>query len=168
MGMSKCKRKYFYSEYTKDKWFLNYDPNGKHYFYNAENQSVWELPVLFYKSEDEKKGGLGNSEEKEKGFRRNFDDDLPTFNNLYNRLSMRQTPKEGNTTASEETVSGGGATASIFPKLPVDGEVKASSLTTVSSNKASSVSVRYSNKAPSDLSSNFKCIVLEKNGKKCK
>ena len=46
VGLSKCKRKFFYNDFNKDRWYLNFDPNGKHYFYNAENVSVWNLPEL--------------------------------------------------------------------------------------------------------------------------
>ena len=112
-GVSKCKRKYYYNEYNKDKWYLNYDTNGKHYFYNAENQSVWELPVLFHESDEKRE------EEKEKGFRQNFDEDLSTFKHLVTRLSTRQTGREDNSKRlNNEDTSMGGAVASIFPKLP--------------------------------------------------
>jgi len=118
-GISKCKRKYYYNEYNKDKWYLNYDTNGKHYFYNADNQSVWDLPLLFHESDEKQRG----EEDKEKGFRQNFDEDLSTFKNLFNRLSMRQADKEDQKMANHEDAGlggggGGGATASIFPKLP--------------------------------------------------
>ena len=112
-GVSKCKRKYFYNEYNKDKWYLNYDTNGKHYFYNAENRSVWELPGLVQQTSGEKR----DEAEKEKGFRQNFDEDLPTFKNLFNRLSMRHTDGNQSMVHNEET---SGAVASIFPKLPVN------------------------------------------------
>jgi hypothetical protein len=45
-GLSRCKRKFFYNDFNKDRWYLNFDPNGKHYFYNSENVSVWNLPDL--------------------------------------------------------------------------------------------------------------------------
>jgi hypothetical protein len=112
-GVSKCKRKYYYNDYNKDKWYLNYDTNGKHYFYNADNQSVWELPVLFHESDEKRE------EDKDKGFRQNFDEDLPTFKHLVTRLSMRQPGKEENSKRlNNENKVAGGAIASIFPKLP--------------------------------------------------
>lgn len=73
--------------FLKKKWYLNYDPNGKCYFYNAEGQSVWELPELLTDEEDD--------ETNQQHFNKNFDDDLSTFKNLYTRLSTRQlTPQQ--------------------------------------------------------------------------
>lgn len=45
--LTKYKRKCFVNELTGDKWYLNYDANGNHYFYNANNESAWQLPRVY-------------------------------------------------------------------------------------------------------------------------
>ena len=45
--LTKYKRKCFVNELNGDKWYINYDANGNHYFYNANNESVWQLPQIY-------------------------------------------------------------------------------------------------------------------------
>lgn len=45
--LTKYRRKCFVNELNGDKWYLNHDQNGNHYFYNANNESVWQLPNIY-------------------------------------------------------------------------------------------------------------------------
>ncbi len=45
---NKYDRKCYVNELTGERWYLNYDSAGKHYFYNANNEAVWELPAVFH------------------------------------------------------------------------------------------------------------------------
>lgn len=172
-GLSKCKRKFFFNEYNKDRWYLNHDTNGKHYFYNADNQSLWELPTLLYNREEDNKKSDAAAEDKGQ-FRQKLDEDLPTFRNFFNRLSMRQKSKEGlDEFKRPESIGPELICSSIYPKLPNSeldiNKVVISSPSSLASNRTSTATiVSYSHKPPSDLNSVFKCIVLEKVGKKCK
>jgi hypothetical protein len=159
-GQSKCKRKFFFNEYNKDKWYLNHDTNGKHYFYNADHQSVWELPSLFFNNNNNTEKTKAQEAEDKSQFRQKLDQDLPTFKNFFNRLSMRKNSKE----AIDE-----------LKRPPLLDDESQQSVVSESDSKLSngnrmttSTTVSYSHKPPSDLNSVFKCIVLEKIGKKCK
>jgi hypothetical protein len=90
-GLSKCNRKFFYNDFNNDRWYINYDSTGKTYFYNTESESLWELPEIFPKNDEDSNGEENNLLH----FNKNFDPDLSTFKNLYSRMSKRV-----NTTAS--------------------------------------------------------------------
>lgn len=66
--------------------------NGKHYFYNKEGASVWQLNELNLIDDD-------SSKETSNHFQKNFDDNLETFNNLYSRLSIRKRSNEASATS---------------------------------------------------------------------
>jgi len=87
-------------------------------------------------------------------FQKNFDDNLSTFKNLYTRLESLR--RNSNDTRSESPDS--------FPSSQAD---QAGNQNNISTNNPSTL-INYSHKPPSELNSNFKCIVLAKNGKRCR
>jgi len=84
-------QRYFFNEHNDDKWYVTQDINGKHYFYNAEGKSVWELNEI---DEDQ-----DHTDEHTPHFRKDFDKGLDTFKLIHSRLSVRrptETPKNTN------------------------------------------------------------------------
>ncbi len=132
-----CQQRYFYNDYNEDKWYIAQDMNGKHYFYNAEGKSVWELNEI---EEDQ-----SQADEQTTHFRKDFDEDLGTFNVLHNRLSVRR--------------------SSEFTKSAIENH------TTTNSNRSNNQqnsNVFSSHRVSTGLSSNFKCVKIVEKGKKCK
>jgi cobalamin biosynthesis Mg chelatase CobN len=117
--LTKYKRKCFVNELNGDKWYLNYDQNGNHYFYNANNESVWHLPNVYSQENDDDKSAnntASSSNPNNSNFFKNLiDQELPTFKNLYSRLSTSS--KRGNnqttTVSSDQTTTT--TKSSLFP-----------------------------------------------------
>lgn len=150
---------------------MNYDAAGKHYFYNANNEAVWDLPVIFAESPDHQPYSLLDTEDNQSGenkFCKIIDDDLSTFKNLYSRLSMRG-PK--NTDQQQQlaatTASPPHSTSSTSKSyLNTTSTTTTDSTSRISQPRLLTANINYFNKPPSDMSSHFKCILLVKHGKR--
>ena len=129
--------------------------------------------------------------EKLNHFKRDFDEDLSTFKNLYSRLSNRKLPhpndkspssKESHPLTATSNTTGYSYTIASQPQSSQSHSSPPSSSSSNNNNEPSGkqaiipstlhtketpiTTINYSNKPPSDLSNNFKCIVLAKNGKR--
>ena len=144
---------------------MNYDPNGKYYFYNAEGQSVWDLPDLFADDEDDE----GNQQH----FNKNFDDDLSTFKNLYTRLSTRQLTPQQQQQQQQQHQHQQQATSQSYQHVDnkksnapvISGPI---AITNIQSVPGTVTTINYAYKPPTGLSAQFKCVKLAENGKRTK
>lgn len=69
---------------------MNYDTNGKYYFYNANHESLWDLPPLFTEYPEDIKEERNDHPH----FSKVIDQELPTLKNLYSRISVRRSVSE--------------------------------------------------------------------------
>ena len=141
MTVCNDKRKCFHNDYNDQRWYVTHDSHGRPYFYNSEGKSIWELDELSNSDLDPESAH----------FRKNFDERLGTFNNIYNRLSVRKNSNEKPTSPSYSVISNEIKSPKdknqFFPKVP---------------------STPGSHRVATGLSSNFRCVKIAEKGKKCK
>ena len=125
---------------------MTYDTNGKPYFYNDIGRSVWELDEI---SIDE------FSEADNAHFKKDFDEDLGTFNNIYNRLSLRKA--SASSESSQNLIQSEDQLKS--PKNKSNQAFNYNTPSMISNN---------SQRVSTGINSNFKCVKLVEKGKKCK
>ena len=153
---------------------MNHDESGKCYFYNANNESVWELPPLHKNKNQNISEEIYEEDENDKSihFKQEFDSDLPTFRSLYSRLSTRKTPNQESSSKINESIGASGysynSNHNDSTTVPMKSVLynKESTISAASSHQQPTIN--YSHKPPSDLSNKFKCIVLAKSGKRVK
>jgi hypothetical protein len=94
------------------------------------------------------------------------DDNLPTFKNLYARMSMRVNKSAENQNEKLSSSQSSATAQSYLSPSDAASKKQTPAAEVAYSAKPLTANINYSNKPPGDLSSYFKCFILAKSGKR--